>query len=189
MKQKATFDLLVLTLASLVLNPDCATITRRAEQRIPVTSAPAGATVSVNGVKQGVTPLELRLSREGKINAIRIESPGYNPFEIRLKRQLSGLPVVGNLILGAAGGLVLGSLLYLRPDVSSHEASLIWFLGGAAAAVGLIVLDTSSGAGYALKPAELIVKLTKADGSPLIDTLVVDADALRHIKWIRVHRD
>jgi hypothetical protein len=33
------------------------------------------------------------------------------------------------------------------------------------------------------------VKLTKADGSPLIDTLVVDADALRHIKWIRVHRD
>ena len=64
MKQKTTNVLLLIPLASLLLNPSCATITRRTEQRIPVTSAPAGATVSVNGVKRGVTPLELRLSRE-----------------------------------------------------------------------------------------------------------------------------
>jgi hypothetical protein len=40
-----------------------------------------------------------------------------------------------------------------------------------------------------LKPAELIVTLKKADGSPRVETMLIDADDLQNIKWIRIHRD
>ena len=179
----------MLALANVLMAPGCASVLFKVTQSIPVTSSPPGATVAVNGRQQGVTPLEVRLAREGKVHVIRIESPGYNPFEIQLKRRLSAIPVVGNLLLGGAVGLAAGSLLYLRPDVSSNEASLIWLLGGAAAAAGFILIDTSGGNGYALKPSELTVRLTKSDGTLRVDMIIIDAEDLRNIKWIRVHRD
>jgi hypothetical protein len=55
-------------------------------QRIPVTSAPAGATIALNGAALGVTPVEIRLDRKQKNQVIRIELPGYNPVEIRVKK-------------------------------------------------------------------------------------------------------
>ena len=70
MKQKANCVFLIMTLTSVLLAPNCATLTRNPNQRIPVTSSPAGATVIVNGVQQGVTPLELHLARGG-------EGPGH----------------------------------------------------------------------------------------------------------------
>ena len=87
MKKKPVLASSLLILFSILLAPDCATITRRSKQRIPVTSDPMGATVIVNGVQQGVTPLEIRLARKEKGQVIRIESPGYNPIEIRRKER------------------------------------------------------------------------------------------------------
>jgi len=85
--RRASRFFLFLTLTSILLAPDCATITRRSTQKIPVTSSPAGAMVSVNGVPQGITPVEVKLTRTVKNQIVRIESPGYDAVEIRPKRR------------------------------------------------------------------------------------------------------
>jgi len=91
---------LFLALTRILLSPDCATLTRKKTQGIPVTSSPAGATVSVNGLPQGATPLEVRLARKPKGQVIRIESPGYYPVEIRLETKRSRGLFFRNFLLG-----------------------------------------------------------------------------------------
>lgn len=182
---------LFLTLTSVLLALNCATITRKSTQRIPVTSTPVGATVIVNGVQQGVTPLEIRLARKGKGAVIRIEFPGYNPVEIRPKRKMSGDTIVGNFLLGVIPGCFLSVAWALAHETSHHYETgiaMTWTLS-AAAFGGLFTLIDSISSGYILKPEELIVTLKKADGKPRVDTILIDPDDLRNIKWIRVRRD
>lgn len=179
---------LILTLASALLTPNCATVIWHKTQGIPVTSSPAGATVIVNGVQQGMTPLVINLPRKQKGQVIRVESPGHNTVEIRTKRRLAGSSLFGNF--AAAGGLgFLGAI------------NMNWLGGGSDIDVGrwgknagiffavFMLVDLISGSGYELKPTWLNVALTKADGPPRVDTMVVDADDFLNIKWIRVRRD
>ncbi len=185
-----------LILFSILLTPDCATITRRSKQRIPVTSDPVGATVIVNGVQQGITPLEIRLARKEKAQVIRIESPGYNPVEIQLKRKVSSGYVWADGLLGGIVGGVLALVIYpsppgdgVRPDDDMAINAVIamgWTLG---AGVSFLVDLITGRAGYALRPTNLTVTLTKANGTPRVDTMVVDFVDFRDIRWIRVQRD
>lgn len=187
MRRKHAVLLLVLPLASVLLSPGCATVTRTGEQRIPVTSAPAGATVFVNGQRQGVTPLSLWLARKKKNQVIRIECPGYNPIEIRPKRRPSGAPFLGNLLLGLIPAIVPAGLHSLAHD--GEGGMLIWTLYAAAFGALFTAVDSGSGAINDFEPKELTVTLTKADGPPRVDTMLVDAEDLKDVKWIRVHKD
>ncbi len=190
MWRKNTVLLLLLTLTSALLVPNCATLTRKSTQKIPVTSSPTGATVSVNGVQQGVTPLEVKMARKKKGQVIRIESPGYNPMEIRMKHKFSGIPhLLSDVLLGA----FIGLWLTMAVGSGGYDA---WIEGfkyrwpWVPAAIGsLLLVDLAPGKGYTLTPKELIVTLKKADGAPRVDTMFVDADEFRNIKWIRVRRD
>jgi hypothetical protein len=179
---------------SILLTFNCATLTRRRTQRIPVTSSPAGATVSVNGVKQGVIPLTVTLEKKLKGQVIRIESPGYNPIEIRPERTPSGGVFLGNCLLGIVLGAVPAALygvghIFESSKQTDRTANLIW--GFSAAAIGGVftVIDTGSGKAYGLSPKDLTVTLTKADGTPRVCTLFVDSDDIKNIKWIRIYRD
>ncbi len=191
MNKKPVLASSLLILFSLLLAPDCATLTRRSKQRIPVTSDPVGATVIVNGVPQGVTPLEIRLARKEKGQVIRIESPGYNPIEIRPKRKRSGGPIAGNLLIGVIPGAVPAMAYHLKHDDEEGDDTrtmLIWALAAAACGAALTAID-SGGNGYELNPRDLTVTLSKADGTLRVDTMVLDHDEFRNVKWIRVHRD
>ena len=187
MWRKNAAMLLILILTSVLLSPGCATITRNSEQRIPVTSAPKGATVFVNGRRQGVTPLSLWLVRKDKNQIIRIECPGYNAIEIRPKRRPSGASFFGNLLLGLIPAIVPASLHSLAND--GEGAMLIWSLSAAAFGTLFTVVDSGSGAINDLEPKEISVTLKKADRTPQVDTLLVDADDFREVKWIRVRKD
>ena len=187
MKQKATYVLLMLTLASALLAPNCATLTREKTQKIPVTSVPAGATVIVNGVKQGVTPLMITLARKWKGQIIRIESPGFNAVEIRPERKLSRGVLLGNFLLGVMPGLLPATIIGIGTEVRTNvEWILMWVLSAAACGGGFTAIDIGNGKGYDLRPTDLAVTLTKADETPRVDTMLVDADELRNIKWIRI---
>ena len=190
MWKKNTARLLILTLTSLLLSPGCATLTRKKTQRVPVTSAPVGATVIVNGIEQGVTPLELRLGRKTKGQVIRIESPGYAPLEIRPIGKMSGGPILRNFLLALIPGAVPAFWWgYTQEDEEiTGTGWLIWGLSTAAIG-GIFTAIDSGGAGYELEPKELTVTLTKADGTPRVDTIVIEAEDFENIKWIRVHRD
>jgi len=186
MWRKNTAWLLILPLASVLLSPGCATLTRRSKQRIPVTSSPAGATVFVNGIEKGVTPLELRLARK-KGQVIRIECPGYNPLEVRMRRSFSTAHAMANGLLGALSGYIIAAVSFYQDDEVNGGTLLLASIPASIGALFLIDLATSRG--YTLRPYDLIVTLSKADGPPRVDTMLVDADDFRNVKWIRVCRD
>ena len=187
--------LLVFVLMGVLLSPNCATLTRRSTQRIPVTSDPVGAKVSVNGIQQGMTPFELRLARKEKGPVIRIEYPGYNPVEIRAKRKMSGRSVLGSFLLGATCGLPITFYFgqYYLGEATIGEVLGVELLSTAAIGGLFMILDytpiTPSTKGFEFSPKEFNATLTKIDGTPRVETIFLDADEFQNIKWIRIHRD
>jgi hypothetical protein len=186
----------LLILFGVLFSQDCATLTRSSTQRIPVTSSPVGAMVVINGQQWGPTPLQIWLARKEKDQVIRIESAGYNPFEIRVKRGTSGGALLGDVFLGAATGFVATwlaaiiaheDLISLWGEPTSYEKALDYMIPAGIA--GLTLIDLGVGKIYTLKPKELNVILTRVEGTPRVDTLLMDADDFQSVKWIRVHRD
>jgi hypothetical protein len=108
--------LAVLLVAGIV--SACATIMHGSSQELSVASTPTGATVLVDGMEAGKTPFVANLKRKDK-HVVRIEMPGYQPFEMPIVRATSGW-VWGNLVFGALPGLAIdaitGGLYKLKPD-------------------------------------------------------------------------
>ena len=123
------------------------------------------------------------LDRKGKAHVVRIEYPGYDPVEIRPKQVTSGLSLIGNFVLGAA--LALPVAVYT--SIASHEDHFFLMTAGFGGLFTLV--DIGLKYGYVLRPKELSVTLTKANGEPRVRVLLVDAAAMRDITWIRVRRD
>jgi hypothetical protein len=183
--------LLLLTLTSVLLAPNCTTLTQKWTQSIPVTSSPTRATVSVNGVRQGVTPLGIRLVRKQKVQVVRIESPGYNPIEIRPQKRRSGKNILGNAFLGAIVGYGAAFGYSWATEGLKMENALdisypVWLVGTLAFGGLFTLIDSER---YSFTPTEFTVTLTRAEGPPRVDTMLVDADDFANIKWIRVRKD
>jgi hypothetical protein len=176
---------IILTLTRVLLFPNCATLTRSREQIIPVTSSPAGATIFVNGVRKGVTPARILLTRKDNDQTIRIEYPGYNPLEIRMTRNNSSSHAVANVIIGGIAGLAVAMAWWLAHDETAPD----WSICVGTSIGGFLLIDLATHAGYTLTPKDLTVTLTKADGTPRVDTMLVDADDFKNVKWIRVRKD
>jgi hypothetical protein len=192
MRKNAVLSIVIVSALALATT-GCATIFRKSTQAIPVTSSPPRAVVSVNGKAVGTTPVWIRVSRRIKGQVIRIETPGYNPIEIRPRRTVVGGPVLGNFLVGLAVGFfpAAGYAFAHDEDRNYHESSAYLIWGGSMAVVGaiLVAIDLGGGQGYSLMPKELNLTLTKADGPPRVDTVLIDAGRLRDIKWIRVRYD
>ena len=182
--------ILVVTLSIIMLDTSCASMIRGEKQGIPVTSSPAGAAVIVNGQRQGVTPLKIRLARKDANQVIRIESAGYNPLEIRMKRRFSGVHAFFNVMGGCVAGSIIAIIFHIKHHEDPNFDTKKLRLFSSLTAVGsFFLLDLASSASYTLGPKDLFVMLTKADGTPRVETLLIDADDLQNIKWIRVRRD
>lgn len=76
--------LFALGLLTSLLGSGCATISKGRNEAVDITSAPAGATVVVNGRAVGTTPLKLNLSRR-QGHEVNIERPGYFSERIFLR--------------------------------------------------------------------------------------------------------
>jgi len=187
MWRKTIGSVLLTTLSSVLLASSCATMTRGSRQWIPVTSSPARAIVSVNGIRKGATPLGIGLARNKKSQVIRIESPGCNPFEIRVEREFSILHEFGNVLLASLVGGTAAWIAFMYDDTASSDA--ISRIGIPAGIAGFCLIDLLAGGAYSFDPTEITVTLTKADGTPRVDTLLIDADDIPNIKRIRIHRD
>jgi hypothetical protein len=174
-------------LVSVLLAASCAGMINGDEQRIPVTSTPGGATVTVNGVRQGVTPLGLYLARKHKGPVIRIESPGYDPVEIRVGKKTAGLPILCNILIGALPAIFPAARYSLAHD--GEGVLPIWLLWAAAFGAAFTVFDTATGSVNEFDPKEIAVTLKKSNGPPRIETILVAAKDLRNVKWIRIRFD
>lgn len=95
----------------------CATIVQGSNQGVAVNSTPAGAAITVDGQSMGTTPAVLRLARNNA-HTVRLEMPGYAPYELKLERKMSGW-VWGNLAFGGIVGVIVdgstGAMYRLSP--------------------------------------------------------------------------
>jgi uncharacterized protein YceK len=190
---------LIVTAAMLL--EGCATVVRGTSQKIPVTSAPAGARVFVDGKEAGTTPFLLKLKRK-KPAVIRIEREGYDPYEIHIEQKRPSFwdPVrlFGNTLLAMPGALWLGPKLadsFTKKEADDFgEAFGNAFLGlmagyGVAALIfstPLILTDALSGANSSLSPKSLEVELKPAGVPGRIGPTVIDAAELRDVTWLRI---
>jgi hypothetical protein len=186
----------VLLAASLFLLQSCATIVQGTSQKIPVTSAPIGARVLVDGKDMGTTPLTLKLGKK-KPRVIRIEKEGYNPHIIRVMRKKPSqfsLAVFGNAAIGAPFGAVLGPKLVNAnaDDLGEAIGQAIgqWFfysvLVATAVALPLLLVDHITGAAYSLSPKSLDIVLAPAGGEPRLEITEIGEAQLRDVKWLRI---
>ena len=68
----------------------CATLMAGGPDHIPVSSNPPGATVFVDGVPVGQTPMIVTLDREHGHGTIQIQAPGYAPAIIQRDKDING---------------------------------------------------------------------------------------------------
>jgi hypothetical protein len=96
----------------------CATIIHGAHQDVGISSVPTGASVSIDNTEKGKTPLIASLTRKDN-HIVKIDLPGYRPFEATLTRSVSGW-VWGNLVFGGLIGLAVdgisGGIYKLTPE-------------------------------------------------------------------------
>lgn len=152
--------------------------------KIPVTSTPPGAAITVDGRPMGQTPALIWLTRKAKVHVVRVEYPGYGPVEIRTSREPSGTAFLGDLVMGFVCSLPLTAY----QELSDHHAT---FGLNALGFIGLFVLlDAAQGGIYDLWPKELTVTLRKSAGGEDrgdgVRTVVLAPEAMRELVWIRV---
>jgi PEGA domain len=96
----------------------CASIMHGTTQDVGITSVPTGASVSIDNIPHGRTPVIAALSRKDS-HLVRMELAGYHPFEATLTRAVSGW-VWGNLVFGGVIGVgvdaISGGFYSLTPE-------------------------------------------------------------------------
>ncbi len=178
---------LFLALMSILLFLNCGTLIRTRTPPIPVTSSLALSTVGVNGKPQAATPVEIRLAKRKRGQVIRIESPGYNPVEIQVGRIVTAPNFLAEALLGASIG---GTIALCEATSASFDDFLTHLaIYASAGAAFRVLFELIPSKGHASNPQDLIVALTKADGTPRIDTIIVGPENFLSIKWIRIHGD
>ena len=113
---------------ALMFFSNCASIIHGPSQNIDFSSQPAGARITIDGNFYGETPKTVPLKRKGRLKGeingkkeyqIKLEMPGYYPYELKVKREMDGW-FLGNIILGGLIGIIIdasnGSMYKLNPD-------------------------------------------------------------------------
>jgi uncharacterized protein YceK len=109
---------IIICIACIPILIGCATIMHGTTQNIGISSTPTGASVIIDDIPRGTTPVFVDLTRKDN-HIVKVEMPGYTPFEATIVRKTSGW-VWGNIIFGGLIGLAVdaisGGLYKLTPD-------------------------------------------------------------------------
>lgn len=183
---------------TLIFQAGCATQATRL-QKIPVTSNPVQARISVDGQEIGYTPLTLSLPRD-RNHIIKIEKDGYEPALIQVQpgtkggvstaeRFMAGLPIT---IAGMFVGLVVGYLVSPYQTNGDHKyASFV--IGGAVlgAVPGVIIMARKTDP--ILEPGAINIILKRAPegetGTGSVQTIQLTPEQLSSLRWIRISCD
>jgi hypothetical protein len=96
----------LVALVLLLAFSGCATIMAGGPDRIPVSTNPPGATVFVDNIPVGQTPVMVTLDRQHSSGVIRIEMPGFAPVAIVRTTSINGW-FWANLCFGGLLGIVV----------------------------------------------------------------------------------
>lgn len=117
---------IILTMLTFFSVTSCATVMHGTRQSIGISSNPGNASIWVDRVYVGNTPLIVDMTRKDN-HYVVIDLEGYQPYEAVFTRRLSGW-VFGNIIFGGVIGLAVdaisGGIYTLTPDqVHVHMCS------------------------------------------------------------------
>ncbi len=94
-----------LLLCSVLLTVSCATIVSGSRQKINFISTPDSATVFINEIEVGKTPLEQNLKRNQNYDVL-IKLDGYEPYTTQLTKKFNAW-YIGNIAFGGIIGLIV----------------------------------------------------------------------------------
>jgi uncharacterized protein YceK len=101
-----------------LLTTGCATIIHGTRQDVGISSAPTGASVAIDNLQAGTTPVFTKLRRKEN-HVVRVSLPGYQPMDLTLTSSVSGW-VWGNIAIGGLVGLAVdaisGGMYKLSPE-------------------------------------------------------------------------
>lgn len=93
---------------ALLMFSGCGTLIHGTEQEVNIQSNPPGASVIIDGVERGQTPVSVELSRKSR-HTISVSLFGYNSYQIMVDRKFSAWALLGGpigiLIDDATGGM------------------------------------------------------------------------------------
>lgn len=96
----------------------CASIIHGTHEDVGISSTPSSAQVTIDGQVTGKTPVVAHLTRKEN-HIVRIEMPGYQPYEATITHSVSGW-VWGNIAFGGLIGLAVdaidGGMYNLEPE-------------------------------------------------------------------------
>ena len=109
--------------SSLFLLTSCATIISGSKQKVSFTSTPAEASVFINEVEIGKTPIEKKLERKKEYD-VKIVLDGYKPFETKITKKFNAW-YLGNILIGGVIGFIVdpatGAMFRLTPTQINAE--------------------------------------------------------------------
>ena len=87
------------------LTAGCATITKSESQPVAFSSEPQGATVSINGVPSGITPVTIMIERKygDQMGAMALD--GYKAEQFKLQKHVAGM-TFANIIFCPAVAII-----------------------------------------------------------------------------------
>lgn len=117
---------LAILLACTLSVSSCCSIVNGRSQEVNFKATPSGSKLFIDGQDKGTVPQTVTLKRS-KIHTVRIEAPGYAPYETTVKQTLSGW-AFGNIILGGLIGIAIdvsNGSIYALKDVDATLAPSI----------------------------------------------------------------
>jgi hypothetical protein len=143
------------------------------QQDITINSIPSDATVFVDGIERGKTPIVLPLERRSS-HTVRIEMAGYESSILTIHKSVEGPTVVLDVLFTALIGLAVdaaaGSLYILSPEQVEPELTEISFDWQEEARVTVLLKPRSYGAiqnGLFQDTTGLEYSLSQPSNSPL----------------------
>ena len=115
--------LIISLMAFVSMSTGCASVMHGRTQSIKFLSAPDKADVKVDGFNMCKTPCIAEISRE-KGHTVTMEVPGFLPFTAKIKQEVDGGCLLGNIFTGLIQGMIVdagsGAMYNLVPDTIGH---------------------------------------------------------------------
>lgn len=106
----------------LVVQSGCATVVSGKTQDVMIRSTPTGATVFIDEMAYGTTPLVAKLIRK-KRHTIQLKKEGYGEVTRVTTRGFNGW-YLGNIILGGLIGLIVDPITGAMYDIKPEEINV-----------------------------------------------------------------
>lgn len=112
-----------LFLCSILAISSCATIISGSRQMVEIDSDPIAATVYINEIEIGKTPVKENLKRDQEYQLV-LKMEGYKTYEAKLERKFNAW-YIGNIAFGGFVGLIVdpitGAMYKLKPEEVDGE--------------------------------------------------------------------